>query len=49
MPSTLGESREQVDIVAGLALTEDERDKTYWKNSDAVFGLGLGSPVLVSV
>jgi predicted TIM-barrel fold metal-dependent hydrolase len=41
--------REQVDIVAGLGLTEDDRNKIYWTNSDAIFGLGLGSPVLVSV
>ena len=35
--------RDQVDIVAEIALTEDERDKVYWKNSDTIFGLGLGS------
>jgi predicted TIM-barrel fold metal-dependent hydrolase len=41
--------RDQVDIVAEIALTEEDRDKVYWKNSDTVFGLGLGSPALVSV
>jgi hypothetical protein len=41
--------RDQVDIVGQIAVTEDDREKVYWKNSDAIFSLGLGSPVLVSV
>jgi predicted TIM-barrel fold metal-dependent hydrolase len=40
--------KEQVDTVAEIALTDEDRDKVYWRNSDAIFGLSLGSPALGS-